>query len=155
LLLFSSESLAVSFPFWKWEENHILNLIFSGVLYGYETWFLTLEQGFSTCGPLKCFVWYTYIFCIIVSHSMMKISIWYQETCFVSVVIWQYLLLRATIQLNGRNIKSRIRMHLTGEHVEVCMWITIEIKFDIERLLKQMQCQIPHEWVNLLKKIIG
>jgi hypothetical protein len=45
-----------------------------------------------------------------------------------------------------KNIKSRTRMHLTDEHLEGCAGgmsnAATEIKPDIERPLKQKQCQI-------------
>jgi hypothetical protein len=44
-----------------------------------------------------------------------------------------------------KNVKSRTRTRLADEHLEGCMRIaTTEIKPDIERLLKQKQCQMSH-----------
>jgi hypothetical protein len=54
-----------------------------------------------------------------------------------------------------KNVKSRTRTRLTEEYLEGCMRIaTSEIEYDIERLLKQKQCQIFHSWLALLTKII-
>jgi hypothetical protein len=44
-----------------------------------------------------------------------------------------------------KNVKSRIRMHLTDVHLEGCMRIAVpEIEPDVERFLKQKQYQISH-----------
>jgi hypothetical protein len=44
-----------------------------------------------------------------------------------------------------KNIRSRTWMHVVDENLMGCMRIgTTEIRPDIEGLLKQMECQIPH-----------
>jgi hypothetical protein len=44
-----------------------------------------------------------------------------------------------------KNVKSRTRTRLTDECVEGYVWIAAtEIKSDIERFIKQMQCQSSH-----------
>jgi hypothetical protein len=36
-----------------------------------------------------------------------------------------------------KNVKSRIRMHVTDEHLKGCMPITTETKHDVEPFLKE------------------
>jgi hypothetical protein len=44
-----------------------------------------------------------------------------------------------------KDIRSRIRMRLPDKHLKGCMQIVAtEIQPDIERLLKQKQCQMSH-----------
>jgi hypothetical protein len=52
-------------------------------------------QGFSSCGPYVAHVW----FCNVL-HYVIKSIYPIPENCFVDVTIWQYLLLRAAVQLN-------------------------------------------------------
>jgi hypothetical protein len=54
-----------------------------------------------------------------------------------------------------KSVESRATTHHTDEHLEESMRIvTTEIKPEIERLLRQKQCQISHERLLLLKNII-
>jgi hypothetical protein len=44
-----------------------------------------------------------------------------------------------------KSIKLRSKMHLTDEHMKVCIWIvTTEIQPDIAGLIKQKQCLVSH-----------